>query len=98
MINSTSSINNYIKGMNIQAMQQRQDDFFNKIDSDSSGGLSKTEFSSFAQKLSEDSGNSVNIDDVYSAYDTNGDGSLSKDELDNFMKDNAPPPPPPDQM
>ncbi len=96
-IDSINSLGNYMSllQMNAQSMQKRQDDLFSKIDSDSSGGIDKVEFSTFSKKLSEDSGNSFNVDDVYSQYDANGDGSLSSDELKAFMKDNAPPPPPP---
>lgn len=90
--------NNYLFQMNARPMQQRQDDLFSKIDSDSSSGIDKTEFSAFAKKLSQDSGNSIDVDDVFSTYDTDGDGSLSTEELKSFMKDNAPSPPPPGQM
>ena len=93
MINSISSMGNYMGGMNIQAMQHRRDDLFTKIDTNSDGGLDKTEFSALAKRLSGDTENSINVDTVYSTYDKNGDGSLSKDELDSFMKDNAPHPP-----
>jgi Ca2+-binding EF-hand superfamily protein len=93
MINSISSMGSYMSGMNIQAMQQRRDDMFTKIDSNSDGGIDKAEFSELAKKMSEHTENSISADTVYSTYDTNGDGSLSKDELDSFMKDNAPPPP-----
>lgn len=90
-ISGTSSC--YIGTMNTQSMQQRRDHMFSKIDSSGDGGIDKTEFSAFAQKLSEKTGNTTDVDDVYSTYDTDGDGVLSKDELDKFVKDNAPPPP-----
>ncbi len=86
--------NNYLFQMNARPIQQRQDDLFSKIDSDSSSGIDKTEFSAFAKKLSQDSGNSIDVDDVFSTYDTDGDGHLSSDEMKSFMRDNPPPPPP----
>lgn len=88
----------YSNLMDIQSMQQRRDGLFSKIDSDGSGGLDKTEFSTLAKKMSEISENSINVDDVYSKYDEDGDGLLSKAELDSFMKDNPPSPPPMGQM
>jgi Ca2+-binding EF-hand superfamily protein len=84
--------------INTQSMQKRHDNLFSKIDSDSSGGIDKVEFSTLAKKLSEDTGNDLTADDVFTTYDSDGDGSLSSDELKAFMKDNAPPPPPPNGM
>ncbi|MBU1053532.1 MAG: hypothetical protein KKC46_06850 [Proteobacteria bacterium] len=99
MSSSISGIDNYsyVSQFNAQAMQQRNDDLFSKIDSNSDSGIDKTEFSDFAKKLSESTGNSFNVDDVFSTYDVDSDGTLSSDELGTFMKDN-PPPPPPAQM
>jgi Ca2+-binding EF-hand superfamily protein len=95
MISSISNASSYLSQMLLQAMQQqqRQDDFFSKIDSNSDGSIDKTEFSALAKKLSTDTGTSLNTDSVFTTYDTNNDGVLSKDELDKFMKENAPPPP-----
>ena len=49
-IDSVSSLGSYMSllMMNAQSMQKRQDDLFSKIDSDSSGGIDKVEFSAFA--------------------------------------------------
>lgn len=96
-INSLSDSGSLFR-INSQSMQKRHDDFFSKIDSDSDGGIDKVEFSALAQKLSEDTGNTLTVEDVFSTYDADGDGSLSSDELKSFMKDNAPPPPPPNGM
>ncbi|MGB5159297.1 MAG: EF-hand domain-containing protein [Desulfobacterales bacterium] len=96
MSNSISSVgnNSYVSLLNTQAMQQRNDDLFSKLDSNSDSGIDKTEFSDFAKKLSENTGSSLNVDDVFSTYDADSDGTLSSDELKTFMKDNPPPPPP----
>jgi Ca2+-binding EF-hand superfamily protein len=80
--------------MNAQSMQQRLDGLFSKIDSNSDGGIDKTEFAAFAKKMNADTGSSINTNDVFSTYDTNNDGKLSKNEVAKFMKDNAPAPPP----
>ena len=75
------------------SMKQALDNLFSNIDSDTSGGIDKKEFTAFASNLSEMSGQSINANSAFSTYDTNGDGSLSKTELDSFMKANAPQPP-----
>lgn len=93
MTSSISSMGSYMSQMNAHAMHQRRDDLFNKIDSDGSGGLDKAEFSDFAKKLSEQSGNSLNVEDIFSTYDADGDGALSKTEMDSFIKESAPTPP-----
>jgi Ca2+-binding EF-hand superfamily protein len=93
MVSSISSTNSYILQLLQQTAQQRQDDFFSKVDSSGDGKIDKTEFSALAKKLSENKGSSINVDDVFSMYDTNNDGTLSSDELNSYMKDNAPPPP-----
>jgi Ca2+-binding EF-hand superfamily protein len=107
MVNSISgsgSWANFQMQMNTEAMQKHRDEMFNKIDSNSDGGIDKAEFSALAKKMSAIAGISSNsstgtdttqsVDDVFSTYDTNGDGNLSKDELDAYMKANPPPPPP----
>ncbi len=94
MISSISATSSYMGQMNSMSMSQRLDNLFSKIDSNGSGSLDKTEFSAFAKKLSQDSGNSIDVDSAFSTYDANGDGSLSESELDSFMKANTPPPPP----
>jgi Ca2+-binding EF-hand superfamily protein len=93
MISSISNVGSYITQMITQTRQQRRDDLFAKVDSNGDSKIDKTEFSEFATKLSENTGNTLSVDDVFSTYDADGDGALSKDEMEAFMKDNAPPPP-----
>lgn len=94
-IDSINSLGNYMSllQMNAQSMQQIQQNLFSKIDSNSSGGVDKAEFSDFAKNLSKLSGKSINVDDTFSTYDANKDGALSSDEMKSFMNDNAPAPP-----
>lgn len=74
------------------SMQQGQDGLFSKVDSNGDGGVDKTEFSDLSKKISEHTGNAINVDDVFKTYDANSDGTLSKDELNKFMQENAPAP------
>ncbi len=71
--------------------------FFDEMDSDSSSGISQSELDTWAEAMSEKTGNSIDTTDAVSAYDTDGDGELSNDELKSFMDASGikPPPPPP---
>ena len=77
-------------------ISQMRQNFFNKIDQNSDGSISKDEFVNSLQGM-----NGVNANDMFSKIDTTGDGSISKDEMnaamdkmDEQMKKNPPPPPP----
>lgn len=78
-------------------------DFFNKVDSDGSGGVSQDELQSLASDIEQKTGQTLDVsDDAFASYDTNGDGSLSADELKSAMEKNGfkgpQGPPPPRQM
>ncbi|MHB1184103.1 MAG: hypothetical protein ACYC4A_05305 [Desulfobulbia bacterium] len=76
-------------------------DFFKKIDSDGSGGVSTDELATMAEDLQKMTGQSLTVDnDTFGAADSDGDGSLNADELQSFMDTSgfAPPPPPPEGM
>jgi Ca2+-binding EF-hand superfamily protein len=76
-------------------------DFFKKIDSDGSGGVSTDELATMAENLQKMTGQSLTVDsDTFGAADSDGDGSLNADELKSFMDKSgfAPPPPPPEGM
>lgn len=75
--------------------QQLKDDLFQKIDSDSSSGIDKVEFSDFAKLMSEQAGMTIDVEDAFTNYDQDDDGTLSSSELDSFRQASAPPPPPP---
>lgn len=76
-------------------------DFFNKVDSDGSGGVSTDELATMAEDLQKMTSQSLTVDnDTFGAADSDGDGSLNADELQSFMDKSgfAPPPPPPGGM
>ena len=65
-------------------------DFFSKVEADGSGGVDQSEFEKLAGKISEKSGQTINVEEQFAQYDANGDGSLSDDELKSFMDANKP--------
>jgi Ca2+-binding EF-hand superfamily protein len=84
-------------------------DFFQKVDSDSSGGISQAELKTLSDNLQKMTGKTLDAsDEAFSSYDSNGDGSLSSDELKSVLDQGgfgppsgaegmAPPPPSQDQ-
>ena len=73
---------------------QMQAKMFAKVDTDSSGGIDKTELQSLMNDVAQKTGvtNSSSTDALFSKMDANGDGSLSADELGKGMKDILPQP------
>lgn len=71
---------------------------FTSVDTDGSGAISKSEFSSFASRFSSDTGTSLlsaqedSSDDLFTSLDGDGDGALSEAEMSAMQ----PPPPPPE--
>ena len=80
-ISSNSSISSIL-----QKMQSRATEKFKELDTDSNGGLDKTELSTMAKELSKMTGKTINVDDAMKTYDANGDGKLSQDETDTMMQ------------
>lgn len=81
---------------NAWAMQrgQHQAKMFNKVDTDSSGGVDATELGAFLKEASDKTG--VVVEDTQALFqqmDSNSDGSLSSDELSQGLKQVLPPPP-----
>ncbi len=76
--------------MNMQAMQQRGEQMYSKIDSDGDGSINKTELEAFSAKVSEMTGKTLNTEDAFSSFDGDGDGSLSREEMSSFMAENHP--------
>ena len=64
---------------------------FQKIDSNGDGSLDKTEISSFADKISEKTGQSLDADQLFSKLDTNGDDLISQEEFDAGRPEGPPP-------
>lgn len=73
---------------------QMQAKMFTKVDTDSSGGIDKTELQSLIDDVAKKTGvaNSSSSDELFSKMDADSDGSLSQDELGKGMKEILPPP------
>jgi hypothetical protein len=67
----------------------------NKADRDGSGGLDQVEFQTLAAKISEATGQQVDVDELFATYDADGDGVLGKDETIAALEANPPEGPPP---
>ncbi|MBU0993891.1 MAG: EF-hand domain-containing protein [Proteobacteria bacterium] len=70
-------------------------EIFNQLDQDGSGGLDQTEFQTLADKISEKTGEDVDISALFTTYDADGDGVLNEDETQTAMEANRPKGPPP---
>lgn len=74
------------------------EEMFDEVDTDGSGGLDQTEFSTLAAKISEATGEEVDIEDIFETYDEDGDGVLNEEETQAAMEANRPEGPPPGGM
>jgi hypothetical protein len=68
---------------------------FADLDTDSSGGLSQSEFQKLAEGVAEVTGSSVDVGSLYTTYDADGNGVLSGPELRQAMAGMGVEPPPP---
>lgn len=71
---------------------QMQAKMFSKVDTDSSGGVDKTELQSLIDDVAKKSGvtNTSSTEELFSKMDANSDGSLSTDELGKGLKEILP--------
>jgi Ca2+-binding EF-hand superfamily protein len=101
---------NSISGSSMAGMYRPDpQDFFKKVDSDGSGGISQAELKTLAENLQKINGKALDVgDEAFSTYDSDGDGALSSDELKSLLEKSgfgppaggegmAPPPPPQEQ-
>lgn len=79
---------------------QMQAKMFAKADTDSSGGVDKTELQSLLDDVTKKTGvtTTSSIDELLKKMDADSNGSLSEDELSQGLKDILRPPPPPFAM
>lgn len=71
----------------MQGMGQRKGptERFNQLNADKNDGLDQTELQAMADKISEITGQKMNVDEVTEAYDANNDGLLAMDEMQSMM-------------
>jgi Ca2+-binding EF-hand superfamily protein len=94
-MSNISGISSILSSILIQGTQSRPDPAqkFKELDTDSNGGLDKTELSAMAKELSKMTGKTLNVDDAITTYDANNDGLLSQDEMGAMMQQVLGPPP-----
>ena len=79
-----------VNGIGGPGMRHTPQDFYKKVDSDGSGGVSQTELQTMAEKLKEKTGSTIDTsDEAFSGYDSDGNGSLSMDELNAIMQNSG---------
>lgn len=88
MVNGIGSSSSYANYLQPQAMRSRPDpaDMFKKLDADGSGGISESELETLAQKISKDTGQTIDTKKAISTYDADGNGELSSEEMSAFMQ------------
>ena len=64
LMSSISGISSSSISVMLQNMQSKAADKFKELDTDSNGGLDKTELSAMAKELSKMTGKTLNIDDA----------------------------------
>ena len=71
----------------MQGMQQRKGmgARFTQLDADKNGGLDQTELQSMTDKISEMTGQKLNVEEVTKTYDANNDGLLGQGEMQSMM-------------
>ncbi|OGJ95015.1 MAG: hypothetical protein A2487_11535 [Candidatus Raymondbacteria bacterium RifOxyC12_full_50_8] len=71
---------------------ERASEMFAKLDTNSDGGIDKTEMQAM---VDQGGGRGPSVDEIFEKLDTNGDGKIDEEENAEALK-NAPPPPPPE--
>lgn len=79
-------------------MRPDQQQMFNRVDKDGSGGIDKEELGTMAEKIAERTGNEIDVDSLIEEYDGDGDGVLNQDEtqaaMESLREEMGPPPQP----
>lgn len=85
-MSSISSISSSMSSLFGIDQQKRKQDLFNKVDSDGNSSISQTELTALTDKISQDSGKTLDASSLLSQYDSDSDGSLNSDEMDSLME------------
>jgi hypothetical protein len=75
------AINGLMCCLDPTTMQKRQENFFNRLDSDGDGLIDQTEIQAFADRLSEKTGKDIDGNEILNAVDTNEDGFIDQEEF-----------------
>ncbi len=95
MVNAISSGMNTMNFGPMRGVQgsQGKDDLFTKVDANQDGSLDESEVASFAEKMSEMTGQSADAAEMMAKFDTDEDGTVTESEF-SAARPQGPPPPP----
>ncbi|MBI5578077.1 MAG: EF-hand domain-containing protein [Deltaproteobacteria bacterium] len=82
-------------GMAAGSMPPPPPDFgqmFDDTDADADGSIDQSEMQTLADKIAENSGQTIDVEDLFSQYDSDSDGKLSEDEAKAAMESLGGPP------
>ncbi|RJO63481.1 MAG: EF-hand domain-containing protein [Myxococcales bacterium] len=98
---SVSGVNSVSGLLSLQAMRKRpsETEMFDRADKNGDGGIDKVELSEAASKISERSGETIDVEQLLTDYDQDENGVLNQDEMkkamDSLRQKMGPPPGPP---
>ncbi len=91
MISGIGGGSTFMDFSQVAAMRGQMGNPFKEIDSNGDGSLDSTEIASFADKISEVTGQSVDADQLFSELDTDENGLISQEEFDAGRPEGPPP-------
>ncbi len=100
MISSVSNMHSMsaMPGMSAMAGMRKPpsaEEMFSRVDADGSGSVDKTELQGMIDKVSQRTGESLDVDEVLASADTNGDGAVDQTEFASILETFRPSGPPP---
>ncbi len=85
MISGINGGSSLMGNMRMGAMRPDPAERFNKADANGDGGLDKSEMQTVLDKVSEMSGQDIDVENIFSEFDTDKDGMLSEQEAETAM-------------
>lgn len=89
MVNAIGGSGNTLMSMYMERLRAKQspEEKFSQLDTDSNGGLSKTELETVLSDITAKTGATLSVDDSIASYDADNDTMLSQSEMDTMMRD-----------
>ena len=89
MVTAVGGSGNALMSMYMERLRAKQspEEKFSQLDTDSNGGLSKTELETVLSDITAKTGATLSVDDSITSYDTDNDTMLSRSEMDTMMRD-----------
>lgn len=89
MVNAIGGSGNTLMSMYMERLRAKQspEEKFSQLDTDSNGGLSKTELETVLSDITAKTGATLSVDDSITSYDADNDSMLNQSEMDTMMRD-----------